>query len=148
MVDTSTFSVDENNLTMRIQQAEMYLKEVEGEVKRADGATGIFRSREDALTRIQILNEYAPNDPRVKELFDRARKCVVGTTGNFIEITEEMIAYLKNEDNLKAQYSQKSEAAWNDLVSQYNDKLLEKVFPAPFPRGGERQEDRAALRQP
>ena len=72
MVDKTTFTVNAANLTMRIQQAEMYLKEFENEVKRANGASGIFRSKEDALSRIMILNEFAPDDPRVKELFDRA----------------------------------------------------------------------------
>ena len=46
MVDSTTFTVDTNNLTMRIQQAEMYLKEYENEVKRAQCGTPIFRSRE------------------------------------------------------------------------------------------------------
>ena len=69
MVDKTTFSVNATNLTMRIQQADIYLKEFENEVRRANGATGIFRSKEDALARIMILNEFAPNDPRVKDLF-------------------------------------------------------------------------------
>ncbi|MBO7425241.1 MAG: hypothetical protein J6U23_06145 [Clostridiales bacterium] len=131
MVDASTFTVDENNLTMRIQQAEMYLKEFENEVKRAQGGTPIFRSREDALSRIKILNEFAPNDPRVKELFQRASKCVTGSAGNFKDITDDMIAYLKNEEQFVAEFSKKSEQAWNDLVAQYQDKMLEKVYPAP-----------------
>ena len=69
MVDKTTFTVNASNLTMRIQQAEMYLKEFENEVKRANGATGIFRSKEDALSRIKILNEFAPDDPRIQDLF-------------------------------------------------------------------------------
>lgn len=131
MVDASTFTVDENNLTMRIQQAEMYLKEYENEVKRAQGGTPIFRSREDALSRIKILNEFAPNDPRVKDLFQRASKCLEGAAGNFIDITEDMIAYLKNEEEFVKEFSQKSEQAWDDLVSQYKDNTLEKLYPAP-----------------
>ena len=131
MVDKTTFTVDANNLTLRIGQAEMYLKEFENEVKRAQGATGIFRSKEDALSRIMILNEFAPNDPRVKNLFDRAKACVIGSTGNFITITDDMTQYLRNEENLRAMYSEKSEKAWNALVAKYQDKLLEKVFPAP-----------------
>ena len=39
MVDKTTFTVNAANLTMRIQQAEMYLKEFENEVKRANGAS-------------------------------------------------------------------------------------------------------------
>ena len=131
MVDKTTFTVNASNLTMRIQQAEMYLKEFENEVKRANGATGIFRSKEDALSRIKILNEFAPNDPRIMDLFERAKKCIIGSTGNFTDITEDMIIYLKNEENIRALYSEKSERAWNALVAEYADKTLEKIYPAP-----------------
>ena len=131
MVDSTIFSVDSNNLTMRIQQAEMYLKEFENEVKRANGSTGIFRSKDDALERIMILNEFAPNDPRVQDLFQRARKCIMGSSGNFIDITDDMLAYLRNEEELKKTFAQKSEDAWNKLVAEYSDKLREKLFPAP-----------------
>ncbi len=131
MVDKTTFSVNATNLTMRIQQADIYLKEFETEVKRANGATGIFRSKEDALSRIMILNEFAPQDPRVKDLFDRARACIIGSTGNFTTITPEMVQYLKNEEELRAIYSEKSERAWNELVSQYKDRTIEKIWPAP-----------------
>lgn len=131
MVDKTTFTVNASNLTMRIQQAEMYLKEFENEVKRANGATGIFRSKEDALSRIKILNEFAPDDPRIMDLFERAKKCIIGSTGNFTDITEDMIIYLKNEENIRALYSEKSERAWNALVAEYADKTLEKIYPAP-----------------
>ena len=131
MVDKTVFNVNETNLTMRIGQAEMYLKEFESEVARANGATGVFRSKDDALSRIMLLHEFAPDDPRVQDLFERAKKCIIGSTGNFITITEEMTAYLRNEENLRSMYAQKSEAAWKALLEQSRDKLLEKVFPAP-----------------
>ena len=133
MVDSTTFTVNSTNLTMRIQQAEMYLKEFENEVKRAQGATGIFRSREDALSRIKILNEFAPDDPRVKDLFQRARNCVIGSTGNFTEITGAMTQYLVNEENIRKLYCEKSENGWKELTAQYADKTLEKIYPAPDP---------------
>ena len=131
MVDKTTFTVDRTNLTMRIQQAEMYLKEFENEVKRANGATGVFRSKEDALSRIMILNEFAPDDERVKGLFERARKCVMGSAGNFIEISDDMLQYLKNEEEIKKLYSEKSENGWKKLIEEHKDRMLEKVFPAP-----------------
>lgn len=131
MVDSTLFNVNETNLTMRIQQAEVYLKEFEAEIKRAQGGTGIFRSREDALSRIMILNEFAPDDPRVKDLFERARACIMGTQGNYITITPEMTQYLVNEEEIRKLYAEKSEKAWNALLSQYQDQMLEKVFPAP-----------------
>ena len=131
MVDNTNFNVNESNLTMRIQQAEMYLKEFENEVKRANGASGIFRSKEDALARVKILNEFAPNDERVKALFERARNCVIGSTGNFTEISEEKLLYLKNEENIRKLYCEKSEKGWKDLLKKYDGQLLEKAFPAP-----------------
>ena len=131
MVDKTIFSVNDSNLTMRIQQAEVYLKEFEAEVRRANGATGIFRSKEDALGRIKILQEFAPNDPRVKEMFDRAKRCLMGSLGNFFDVTPEMTVYLENEENIRKLYAEKSEKAWNALLEQYKGKLLEKVYPAP-----------------
>ena len=133
MVDKTTFSINASNLAMRIQQADYYLKEFENEVKRANGATGIFRSKEDALSRVMLLNEFAPNDPRVKALFERTRACIMGSTGNFITVTPEMTQYLKNEEEIRALYSKKSEEGWNRLVDEYRDRLLERVFPAPDP---------------
>ena len=133
MVDSTTFTVNSTNLTMRIQQAEMYLKEFENEIKRAQGATGIFRSREDALSRIKILNEFAPDDPRVKDLFQRARNCVIGSTGNFTDITDAMTQYLVNEENIRRLYCEKSENGWKELTAEYADKTLEKIYPAPDP---------------
>ncbi len=133
MVDKTMFSVNDANLTMRIQQAEFYLKEFEVEVKRAQGGSGVFRSKEDALSRIMILNEFAPNDPRVKGLFDRARACIMGSTGNFTDITPEMTVYLENEAKLRAMYAEKSEKAWNELAAQYEGRLLERLYPAPDP---------------
>ena len=131
MVDKTMFNVDKNNLSLRIGQAEMYLKEFENEVKRANGASGIFRSKEDALSRIMILNEFAPDDPRVKDLFERARVCIMGSTGNFTDITDDMTVYLVNEQKLRDMYCEKSERAWNELIAEYKDNMLEKVFPAP-----------------
>jgi len=131
MVDSTLFNVNANNLTMRIQQAEVYLKEFENEIKRAQGGTGIFRSKEDALSRVMILSEFAPDDPRVKDLFQRAKACVMGAAGNFIDITPEMTQYLVNEENIRKLYAEKSENAWNRVLSEHQDQLLPKVFPAP-----------------
>ena len=131
MVDKTLFNVNDSNLTMRIGQAEMYLKEFEKEVERAQGASGIFRSKEDALERIMILNEFAPDDPRVKDLYERARKCIMGATGGSTEIRNDMLQYLKNEEAIRELYAKKSEDSWNALLPEYQDKMLPRVFPAP-----------------
>lgn len=131
MIDETVFSVNSTNLTMRIQQAEIYLREFENEVRRANGATGIFRSKEDALGRIKILQEFAPDDPRVGDLFERAKRCLMGSLGNFFDVTADMTVYLENEENIKKLYAEKSAKAWNALLEQHQDELLEKVWPAP-----------------
>ena len=131
MVDKTIFSVNESNLTMRIQQAEMYLKEFEAEVRRAQGATGLFRSKEDALSRVMILNEFAPQDPRVQALFKRAKDCVMGATGNFTAITDDMTQYLVNEENIRKLYAEKSAAAWEKAKAEHADEMIDRVFPAP-----------------
>ena len=131
MVDSTTFSVNDSNLTMRIQQAEMYLKEFEAEVKRAQGASGLFRSKEDALSRVMILNEFAPQDPRVQALFKRAKDCVMGSTGNFTTITDDMTVYLVNEENIRKLYAEKSAAAWEKVTADHADEMIDRVFPAP-----------------
>ena len=131
MVDSTTFSVNDSNLTMRIQQAEMYLKEFEAEVQRAQGATGMFRSKEDALSRIKILSEFAPNDPRVQVLFKRAKDCVMGSTGNYTTITDDMTIYLVNEENMRKLYAEKSANAWEKAKAEHAEEMIERVFPAP-----------------
>lgn len=131
MVDSTIFNVNETNLSMRISQAETYLREFENEVKRANGATGIFRSKEDALSRIKLLHEFAPGDPRVQDLFDRARKCIITSTGNYITITPDMTAYLRNEEELRALYAKKSEEAWERRLSEAAERLLDRIYPAP-----------------
>ena len=66
MFDSSVFNIDESNLSSRIAQATHYLEEYEKEVARAQGAANSnFRSKEDALGRIKMLVEFAPNDERV-----------------------------------------------------------------------------------
>ena len=42
-VDKTIFNINENNLSIRIGQAEMYLKEFENEVRRANGADFFHR---------------------------------------------------------------------------------------------------------
>ena len=74
MFDSSVFTINDGNLDMRISQAAHYLEEYEKEVARAQGAAGyIFRNKEDALGRIKMLVEYAPNNERIQALYARAR---------------------------------------------------------------------------
>lgn len=132
MFDNSVFVVNESNLSMRISQANYYLQEYEKEVARAQGASGYsFRSKEDALGRIKILVEFAPNDERVQDLFSRAKACVKGGAGNISEVDPSMTIYLENEENLRKFYAEVSEKAWNEVLAAHAADQLERMFPTP-----------------
>lgn len=132
MFDSSVFTVNESNLSARISQAAHYLEEYEKEVARAQGAAGyIFVNKEDALGRIKVLVEFAPDDDRIKELFARAKACVKGGAGNISTVDPAMTKYLENEENIRKHFAEVSENAWNDLLSANAENKLEKTFPTP-----------------
>lgn len=112
--------------------AEYYLKEFEAEVRRAQGnANTLFRNKNEALTRIQNLMKAYPEDPAVLALYDRARAALMGSKGNYQQITPEMVAYLKNEKELRERYGKLSVAKWAELLK--GRELVTKVFPTVDP---------------
>lgn len=132
MFDSSVFTISESNLDSRITQALHYLEEYEKEVARAQGAAGyVFRNKEDALGRIKMLVEFAPDNAKVKDLYARAKACVKGGAGNINTVDEEMTAYLVNEEKLRGHFAEASEKAWNDLLAANSENRLEKPFPVP-----------------
>lgn len=132
MFDSSVFDVNESNLSTRIAQTKHYLEEYEKEVARARGGAGnIFCNKEDALGRIKILVEFAPDDERVQDLFKRAKACVKGGAGNISEVDSSMTAYLVNEENLRKHFAEVSEAAWNKMIADNAANTLERMFPTP-----------------
>jgi len=132
MFDSSVFEITASNLNSRITQATHYLEEYEKEVARAQGAAGYtFRNKEDALGRIKMLMEFAPNDERIQSLYDRARACVKGGAGNIVSVDQTMTVYLKNEENLRKHFAEVSEKAWNEFLAKNTENKLEKQFPVP-----------------
>ena len=132
MFDASVFTIDESNLSSRIGQASHYLEEYEKEVARAQGAAGyVFRNKEDALGRIKLLVEFAPNDERIQALYARAKACVKGGAGNINTVDPAMTVYLENEENLRKHFADASEKAWNDFLAANSENKVEKNFPVP-----------------
>lgn len=132
MFDASSFVVNESTLSTRISQTNYYLTEYEKEVARANGASNCyFPSKDEALNRVKILVQFAPDDARVQELFARAKACVKGGAGHIEEVDDSMTQYLRNEENLRKHFAEVSEKAWNGLLEQYKEQRLEKIFPTP-----------------
>ncbi|MCR5324550.1 MAG: hypothetical protein K6E85_14935 [Lachnospiraceae bacterium] len=132
MFDSSVFTIDNSNLSSRISQATHYLEEYEKEVERAQGAANYtFRNKEDALGRIKMLVEFAPDDERVKGLYARAKACVKGGAGNIVTIDPAMTVYLENEDRIRQHFAEASEKAWNEILSANTENRIEKLYPVP-----------------
>ena len=63
---------DPTRLKMLIEQADFYVREFEREVSlQRGGEKMVWRSKRDALDRVQKLKQTYPHDPRVEELFQR-----------------------------------------------------------------------------
>ena len=115
-----------------IGQAEYYLSEFEKEVARQRGGEkAVWRSKQDALSRVQALKEQYPDDAKVEEMFQRTKAALMKSKGDFIEITPEMTAYLQAEDKLRQEIAALGKKTWDDKLAEYRDKLLEKPFPTP-----------------
>ena len=115
---------------MEIGKAEFYLKEFEKEVARAQGADmGRYYNKNEALTRIQNLAMAYPDDPKVKELVHRASMVLMKSKGDFMEITSDMTAYLRNEKEMQERYRKLSQAKWQELLAE--KQPITKVFPTP-----------------
>ncbi len=132
MFDNSVFVVNEKNLDTCIIQANYYLEEYEKEVARAQGAANYsYRSKEDALGRIKILVEFAPDNEKVQNLFSRAKACVKGGAGNISTVDPSMTVYLENEENIRKHFAEAGEKAWNELIATYEGEKLDRMFPTP-----------------
>lgn len=117
-----------------VTKAEFYLMKLEDHARRARGAA--FKpgyEDNEALKRIKELKEKYPEDPAVEALFARARAALMGSKGDFIEITPEMLRYRDQEKKIVELFSKEANAqiaAWKAKASA-GGKLLAQPLPAP-----------------
>ena len=116
-----------------VTKAEFYLKKLEDHARRARGAA--FKpgyEDNEALKRIKELKEKYPDDPAVEALFARARAALMGSKGDFIEITPEMLAYRKNEEKLRDLFAAEAEKEWRAFQgTPAMSNPIRPAFPAP-----------------
>jgi hypothetical protein len=96
-----------------------------------------------AMDRVKALVEKYPDDPKVKELFERVRAAVKKSRGDVFEVTPEMLAYRNQERSLVEQIAQIAESAWAGYKARFtaSQRLLAQPFPAPEPGGRQSEED-------
>lgn len=127
-----------------VTKAEFYLKKLEDHARRARGAA--FKpgyEDNEALKRIKELKEKYPDDPAVEALFARARTALMGSKGDFIEITPEMLAYRRNEEKLRDLFAAEAEREWTAF--QRTSAMANAVKPA-FPSPSIEDESAESLR--
>ena len=120
------------SLRMRIGQAAYYVREFENEVARQRGGEKmVWRSKRDALEKVKALKTEAPDDPEVELLFQRVKKALMHSKGDYTDVAASWTAYLHNEEELRRQLGAEADAAWAALLDAHKDNLLAKAYPTP-----------------
>ena len=115
-----------------ISRAEYYLREFEKEVAHQHGGAAMFyRNKRDAVDRVKRLVQGFPDDPAVKALFQRTRTALLKSKGDYMEITPEMTAYLRNEQEMRERFGRQSAEAWKKKLATV--EVLSPAFPAADP---------------
>ena len=128
----SAAAPDPGAVKRKIGQAEYYVKEFEKEVERQKGGEkAVWRSKNDAVSRVKALKQEFPDDPDVQKLFLRVRTALMKSKGDYTEVNEEWTAYKRNEESLRQTIASFAEDEWKALSAKFADNMLEKAFPAP-----------------
>lgn len=125
---------DEGAFRRQLGYADHYVKEFEQEVARQRGGEKmVWRSKRDALERVQRLKSDYPDDPDVEALYQRVKKALMRSKGDYTDVSAEWTAYLHNEENLRSLISKIGDDEWYRIVAEHKDKFIDKVYPAPDP---------------
>ena len=114
MTSGHAYSVDPNlsdaQLEKVVKQAEYYVREFEKEVEQQRGGDkAIYRSKKDALDRVQILKQTYPDDPGVEKLFQRTKTALMKSKGDYTEVDPSWTKYKTDEANLRKTIAAKGE---------------------------------------
>ncbi|MBQ8706593.1 MAG: hypothetical protein IJ523_00720 [Succinivibrionaceae bacterium] len=131
IVPAGAGDLSEAQLTRQISQAEYHVREFEKEVElQRGGDKQIYRSKKDALDRVQKLKQEYPNDPRVELLFQRTKTALMKSKGDYKQVDPLWTKYKRDEAELVKTIAGISEKEWNSLLAARKDRL-ENEFPAP-----------------
>ena len=123
-------AVDSGTVQRQILQAEYHVREFEKEVElQKGGEKRVWRSKQDAVSRVRRLKEAYPNDPNVDKLFLRVRTALMKSKGDFTEVAAEWTAYKRNEETLRKTVAKLGETEWKRLLGEHAGKVLEKATP-------------------
>ena len=123
-------TIAQQALKRRIGQADYYVKEFEREVSlQRGGEKMVWRSKRDALERVQQLKQEFPEDPEVEKLFKRVRTALMKSKGDYTEVLAEWTAYKRNEETLRKIISEAADNEWAAIQAKF--ETLPKAYPTP-----------------
>lgn len=115
-----------------VGQADYYVREFEREVAlQRGGEKAVWRSKRDALERVQRLKAQYPDAPEVEALFQRVRSALMKSKGDYREVVAEWTAYKRNEETLRKTVAELGAAEWERFKAEHAGKILDKPYPSP-----------------
>ena len=103
----------------KIGMADYYVKEFEKEVERQKGGEkAVWRSKNDAVSRVKALKQEFPDDPDVQKLFLRVRTALMKSKGDYTEVNEEWTAYKRNEESLRKTIATLADDEWKAQIGR------------------------------
>lgn len=126
-------TVDYAKMKREIGQADYYVKEFEKEVALQHGGEKmVWRSKNDALRKVQALKEKYPDDPDVEALFQRTKTALMKSKGDYTEVHPEWVAYKKKEEELRKTVSEIGDREWDRFLSSHKADII-PAAPIPNP---------------
>lgn len=115
-----------------VKRADYYLRKMEFRVKKMKGqGFKVGYEGTEALKRIKALKKKYPDDPAVEALFQRARKALMTSKGDFMEITPAMLAYRDNEKKMQKIFADLALKQWQDYKATIlkTKPMIKKPWP-------------------
>lgn len=121
---------------LELSGAEHRLAGFEEKVRRMRGQPFPLGAIEnEALNRIKALTEKYPDDPKVKELFERARKAVIASQGETVEIQPGAASFRENAKKLSELFAAEGEKQFQAFKEKAlaEKNAIANAFPPPDP---------------
>lgn len=134
--------------TNDVKRAEHYVKKLEARVERMRGQPfQLGYEEKEALKRTAALHEKYPADPAVEDLFLRVRAALMASKGEFMTITQEMVAYRARAEDLVKQMAEFGATRWQALKgqSEAEEGAVSQAFPPLDPTKTDVDEMRGKL---
>jgi tetrahydromethanopterin S-methyltransferase subunit G len=134
LVPVAALGQEEGPKKQEFQGAEKRLNDFEKKVERMRGQPfKLGYIEKEALKRIWAPKEKFPGNPDVEGLYQRAKKALLASKGETMQITPAMLAYRENEQKLKAMFFEVAGKEWAALKKKVEttEGSILQAYPPP-----------------